>query len=54
MPLYGEDEVVRGRSFQGFDDAVGRAARGDAEAVADCIGGLMMRRVYRQYDCLRS
>lgn len=49
MPLHGKDEVVWGGSFQGFDDIVLDAAGDDAQAIADGIGGLMMRGVHGKY-----
>ena len=47
MPLHREHEVIGGSAFQGFDDAVVGAAGHDAQAIADRVGRLMMRRVYR-------
>jgi len=46
MPLDGEHEVIGGSAFQRFDDAIVGAASGDAKALADCLGGLMMRRIH--------
>ena len=48
MPLHGEHEVIRRSAFEGFDDAVVGTAGDNAKAVADCVGGLMVRRIDRQ------
>ncbi len=45
MPLHGEYEMVGRGAFEGFDDAVGSAAGNDAQAMADGVGGLMVRGV---------
>jgi hypothetical protein len=42
--------MIRGGAFQGFDDAVGGAAGGDAEALADGVGGLVVGGVYGEEE----
>src|ERR1700730_13341062 len=47
-PFHREHEMIRRTSFQSFNDAIVGTAGGDAEAVADHVGGLVMRRVHGQ------
>jgi hypothetical protein len=46
MPLDCENKMIGGSAFEGFDDVVGGAAGGDAEALADGVGGLVVGGVY--------
>jgi hypothetical protein len=42
--------MIWGRSFYGFDDAVGGAAGYDAQTLADGVGGLVVGGVYGEED----
>ena len=43
VPLHGQNEVIGGGAFQGFDDVVVRTAGRDLEAVTDDVSrGLVM------------
>ena len=46
MPLHGEHEVIGGCAFEGFDDAIFQAAGDDAQAIADLVRRLMVRRIH--------
>jgi hypothetical protein len=50
MPLHRHHKVIGRRAFEGFDNVVGGAACGDAQAVSDNLGGLMVRRIHGQND----
>ena len=46
MPLHCQHKMIVCGSFEGFDDAVVWTAGYDAQALADCLRGLMVGRVH--------
>jgi hypothetical protein len=46
VPLDCQNKMIGRSSFEGFDDAVGGAAGGDTEILADGAGGLVVGGVY--------
>lgn len=49
VPLHRKNEMIGVRAFDGFDDAVGRTASNDSQAVADFFGGLMVAGIDQQF-----
>jgi hypothetical protein len=52
MPLHRQDEVIRGRTLERFDDPVLRRAGDRAQAVAYNVRSLVMAGIHRDNECL--